>query len=162
MEMRLLDEIVGQALSGDIYLADHVFNDNGRMGVIGSIYRPVLADEYVDATSDEGLQRHLARWWNDARRRGDARGIGEFAAALYAEKGSGIIWDEGDAEKARRVREYTGLSVTDAPIFTCCGGGMCISRRIGWARVADPGRLFRLLDLERGRIEAWEYFVNCE
>jgi hypothetical protein len=76
MEMRLLDEIVGQALSGDIYLADHVFNDNGRMGVIGSIYRPVLADEYVDATSDEGLQRHLARWWNDARRRGDARGIG--------------------------------------------------------------------------------------
>lgn len=162
MEIRRLDEILGCAVSGEIYIADHVFNDSGRFGVVGSVYRPVMADEYGDSTSEEGLQRNLARWWNDARRRGDQRGIGAFAADLYAEKGAGIIWDVGDPVRAERCREYTGLSAEDAPIFTSCGGGTCIDRRIRWARVANPVRLLRLLDLDRGHIEDWEYFVNCD
>lgn len=161
MKVINLDRIVGESLSGEIYTIDHVFNDNGRMGSVGGVYRPVLIEEYESATSDVGLQRHLARWWQDARRRGDVRGIGEYASDLYAEKGLRAIWDVVGEPQASRLREYGGLSVEAAPIYTCCGGGMCIDRRIGWRRVVDAGTLFHLLDLDRGRAEAWEYFVNC-
>lgn len=160
MEMIKLDRIVGQAISGEIYIVDHVFKDGDRLGVVGSVYRPVLAEEHEDATSPNGLARHLERWWNDARRRGDQRSIGEYAAELYAEKGAGIIWDVGDPAQTPRLREFTGLDVDECPMFTCCGGGMCFNRKIGWCKVVDALMLYHLLDLEHGHIDAWEYFVK--
>lgn len=161
MEIRLLNEVIGQSTSSEVYIADHIFKYDDRFGLIGEIYRPVLLREWLDATSDDGLQRNLSRWWRDAVRRGDSRGIGEYAAALFAEKGVGIVWDLGDSRKSDMARMFTGLSEEEAPLFTCCGGGMCIDRRINWSRVVNPERLFYMLELSRGNMEAWSYFVKC-
>lgn len=153
-------EIVGTALSHEIYWLDHVFRDVDLMGGVGMIYRPVMRSEYDATTSPDGLQRHLERWWTDSCRRGDTRTIGAFASNLYADKGDMSLWDSCSPEVEQMLRSYTGTSVKSAPIFTCCGGGIVFDRRIAWRNVSNFEQLFMLLDLDLGRMDAWDYFVK--
>lgn len=160
MKKIICNIVLGSGINGEIFELESIYRDEDGLSFIGKKYKGIKRSEYEEGVSREGLKRNLFKWWNESRKQGDKRGLEEYVREVYKEKGERAIWDITDEETTKRLREYTGLSEEDCPLFMCIGGGKCINRNIIWERVKDKYILYKIIEHDEDEAVAWEYFLK--
>lgn len=114
----------------EITVLDYVFNDSDHFkGAVGTIFEPVSREEYEDRTDEDNVIEYLIDSGMELPKEFKRGGFEQLYNAMYNNgELEDFIFDTSYSELWDELREVLNLSLEEAHIFNCVGGGRCFDK----------------------------------
>lgn len=115
--------------SGEITVLDYTFSDEGFKGAVGSIFEIVSKGEYEDRTEEDNVIESLINSGIELPEDFKRGGFAEMYESMEAsDQVEDFVFDTSYSELWDYLREELNLSMGEAYIFNCVGGGRCFNK----------------------------------
>lgn len=114
----------------EITMLNYIFkHSDGFKGATGTRFEPVSRQEYDERTEEENVIEYLVDSGIELPDNFKRGGFQEMYYAMEAnDKINDLIFDCSYSEMWDELREELNLSMDEAYIFTCTGGGRCFDK----------------------------------
>jgi hypothetical protein len=135
----------------EFYVLEYTFDyGDGFKGAVGSIHVPISRDEYDYRTSIEGVAERYEDVWRDMVANGkETRGLDDFVKDIINSDGDEAVFELSSLDVVKQIRDKTGYTEDEYPVFEYIGGGRCFYSDDGFDEIYEPKLLKLIRDIER-------------
>ena len=136
------NKLIGRVGDEYIFLSYVFQHSDSFKGATGNSLRPISQTEYEERTDPEAIEEAYEDLWREAVRADRTTlGLTEWVKECIASDGEDVYaFDTSywESDMWTQIREKTGQTEEEYPVYECIGGGRMFTENIKWDELYEP------------------------